>query len=104
MQSKNRNDPDLRVKASTGWEGRLAGDQLPCRLLLFLSCALHVVEDPVPDHEESGDDHVGEQSRPEEGPGEDEFIVHRPSPRLVQRRYAVCPGLDNGADPIIFVG
>ena len=40
----------------------VTGGSTSCLLLLLVSCArFHVIEDPVPHHEEPGDDHVGEQ-------------------------------------------
>lgn len=43
-------------------------------LLLFRSAAFHVVEDPVPHHEEPGDDHVGQEAGAEEGPYKDDSL------------------------------
>jgi len=47
--------------------------------VLFLP--LHVVEHPVPDDHETGDDHEGEQACAEECPDNDEFVVHRCHPQ-----------------------
>ncbi len=41
----------------------------------------HVVEDPVPDDHEAGDDDIGEQSCTEERPDDDEFVVHGRHPQ-----------------------
>ena len=35
-----------------------------------------VVEDPVPHHDEPGDDHVGEESCTEEHPGDQNIVLH----------------------------
>jgi hypothetical protein len=40
-----------------------------------------MVEHPVPDDKKPGDYHVGEQAGTQEGPDEDEFIVHDPIPQ-----------------------
>ena len=53
-----------------------------------------MVEDPVPDHEEPGDDRVGEQSRPEKGPGEDEFVVHFVSPFAPRQPQGIVNSTD----------
>ena len=45
-------------------------------LLLFFA-RLHVVEYPVPHDEQARDDHVGQEPRAEECPGDDELVVHR---------------------------
>ena len=37
----------------------------------------HVIEDPVPDDQEPGDDHLGVQSCAEKRCGDENFIVHR---------------------------
>jgi len=46
-------------------------------LLWVVSSGFNVIEHPVPDYQQAGDDHVGEQSRPEERSGDDESVVHR---------------------------
>ena len=43
---------------------------------LFSSVPSHVIEHPVPDYEETGNDHVGEQSCTEECCGDDDLVVH----------------------------
>lgn len=47
-------------------------------LLRAVPAAIHVVENPVPDDEEPGDYHVGEEAGAEECPREDKFVVHHP--------------------------
>jgi hypothetical protein len=42
-----------------------------------------MIQNPVPDYEESRDDHVGEYSCAEECPGDDEFVVHGDHPSAV---------------------
>jgi len=44
--------------------------------LLFFNLPLHVVEHPVPDDHEIGDDDVGKQACAEEGHGDDDFGIH----------------------------
>ena len=59
----------------TGEQGIIS----PAVLLLFLfpgSGVLHVVEDPVPYDEETGDDHVGEESCSQECCHDDDLVVH----------------------------
>ena len=57
-----------------------AGDYSPAFVFLLFfglpSFGLHVIEDPVPHDEETGNDHVGEQSCTEECSGDDKFVVH----------------------------
>ena len=50
----------------------------PAFSLLFFFALFHVVEDPVPHDEETGDDYIREQSCAEECPGDDKLVVHDP--------------------------
>ena len=59
-------------------EWRWQGQEAPLPVLTFLP--LHVVEHPVPDDHEAGDDDVGEESSAEECSDNDEFGVHCFSP------------------------
>ena len=49
----------------------------PLFLLLFRSAGFHMVKDPVPHDEETGDDHLGEEAGAEEGTDQDDLVLHR---------------------------
>ena len=86
--------PWIREKNKGGGRGRAVP--------LLFSLPLHVVEHPVPDDHEAGDDHKGEQPGAEECPDNDEFVVHRY--RLSGKRCnRVGPCLDPGPDCVVLV-
>ena len=63
----------------------------------------HLVEYPVPHNEETGDDHICEQSRSKERCHDDDLVVHHRAHLLTQGRDTVRPRLDPGPDRVILV-
>jgi len=81
-----------------------AGDRSPAVSDFFvLFSVLHMVEDPVPYDEETGDDHVGERSCAEECSHDDDLVVNHDD-HLRECRNRVCPGLDPCPDRVVLIG